>query len=232
MTHPILYDLVSADGRAFSPWCWHAKMAIAHKGLEVEMRSRHFTEKDEMIAAGGKTYPCMVEADGTISDDSKIITDRLEELIPEPSLFLDGVASRTDYDSMHQYVQTEIFPNVAKMIIADIPQILADKDKAYFIKSREERFGKPLAEVSANRDEIREAFHAKLEPFRKAMSKTGWISGDSPAMADYLLFGILQWSRVCSSYSIIDKDDVIASWLEQMLDLFDGLGRQTAPASG
>ena len=230
-SRPVFYDLVTADGRPLSPWCWHAKMALAHKRLDVEIRSRSFTEKDEVIAAGGKSYPCLIEVDGMISDDSKIITDRLEELIPEPSLFPGGIASRTAYDFMHCYTQTVIFPTIVKMIIVDIPNILSGPDKIYFVESRESRFGKTLAEVSANRDEVRETFKKQLEPFRRAMAKTGWISGDSPAMADYLLFGTLQWARISSPYQIIDDDDVIATWMEKMLDLFDGMGRNTAAAA-
>lgn len=227
---PIFYDLITADGRTLSPWCWHAKMAIAHKGIDIERRARIFTQKDELIAAGGKTYPCMIEDNGQVSDDSKIITDRVEELMPEPTLFPGGMASRTAYDFMHNYVQTVISPSVAKMIIADIPAVLDDADKGYFVESREARFGKTLEEVSASRDETREQFQKQLEPFRKALAKTGWISGDGPAMADYLLFGTLQWARVCSSYPILEDGDVISDWMERMLDLFDGLGRQTAAA--
>lgn len=228
---PIFYDLITADGRSLSPWCWQAKMAVAHKGLDVEYRALGFTEKDQVIAAGGKSYPCMVEADGAVSDDSKIITDRLEDMIPEPSLFPGGMASRTAYDFIHFYTQTVITPSVAKMVMADIPNVLNDADKAYFVESREARFGKPLAEVSANREEVKETLKTQLEPFRKAMAKTGWISGDAPAMADYALFGILQWARVCSTFKVIDDDDMIASWMEKMLDLHDGFGRKTAAAS-
>lgn len=228
---PIFYDLVTADGRSLSPWCWQAKMAVAHKGLDVEFRPRGFTQKDEVISAGGKTYPCMIEADGTVSDDSKIITDRLEDMIPEPTLFPGGMASRTTYDFIHFYTQTVITPTIAKMVMADIPAHLTEADQAYFIESREARFGKTLAEVCANRDQGKETLKTQLEPFRKAMAKTGWISGDAPAMADYALFGILQWARVCSTFKIIDDDDVIASWMDKMLDLHGGLGRATAAAS-
>jgi glutathione S-transferase len=206
-------------------------MAIAHKGFDVEFLDRHFTQKDEVVAAGGKSYPCMVEPDGLVSDDSRIITDRMEELIPKPSLFPGGIASRTTYDFIHCYVQTVIAPSIAKMVVVDIPEVLDDSDKTYFIESREARFGMTLAEFSADRDKAREKFKTQLEPFRRAMAKTGWVSGDEPAMADYVLFGAMQWARVSSGYPIISTDDAIASWMEKMLDLHDGLGRKTAATS-
>jgi glutathione S-transferase len=33
----ILYDLAGADAeRRFSPYCWRIRLAVAHKGMEVE----------------------------------------------------------------------------------------------------------------------------------------------------------------------------------------------------
>ena len=46
----ILYELVGADeNRRFSPYCWRASMALAHKGLEVERLPWHFTEKRQLL---------------------------------------------------------------------------------------------------------------------------------------------------------------------------------------
>ena len=41
----LLYDLVGADaGRPFSPHCWKAKMALAHKGLDFETLPTPFSK--------------------------------------------------------------------------------------------------------------------------------------------------------------------------------------------
>ena len=50
-------------------------------------------------------------------------------------------------------------------------------------------------------------------------------------MADYLLFGVLQWARVSSPFEVIAADDIISGWMENMLDLHGGLGR-SVPARG
>ncbi|MCE2517695.1 MAG: glutathione S-transferase C-terminal domain-containing protein [Alphaproteobacteria bacterium] len=228
---PILYDLITKDGAALSPWCWHAKMALAHKGIAAEVKPLDFTQKDQVIAAGGKSFPLMVEADGTVSDDSKIITDRLEEICPTPTLFPGGAASHAAYDFMHRYVQTILFPTVVKIILKDIPDVLDGADRDYFIESRTTRFGKSLDEVCAQRDAHRETLSTQLDPFRKALAKGGFISGDTPAMADYLLFGVMQWARVCSPYALISADDALTPWMESLLDLHGGLGRATPAAS-
>lgn len=229
---PIFYDLVATTNRAaLSPWCWHAKMALAHKGFDVDTMALTFTEKDQVIAAGGKTYPLLIETDGTISDDSKAICLRLEEICPKPTLFPEGTAGLAAYDFLHRYVQTILMPTMAKMVVKDIPDVLSGADREYFIKSREARFGMSLDEFCSDRDNTRTTiFNLQLDPFRQAMQRGGYVSGDSPAMLDYLLFGQLQWARVCSPYQLLDKDDPIAPWMEKMLDLFDGLGRKTPAA--
>lgn len=227
----VFYDLISAEGQALSPWCWHARMALAHKGITPEIISLGFSQKDQVIAAGGKSFPLMVEADGTTSHDSRIISARLEKICPEPTLFPGGASSVAAYDFMHRYIQTQLFPTMVKIIVKDIPNVLAGDDKSYFIESREARFGKSLDEFCADRDEHRKTLSLQLDPFRRAMAATGYVSGtDKPAMADYLLFGVLQWARVCSSYSLVDADDTIAIWMEKMLDMYDGLGRATQAA--
>jgi glutathione S-transferase len=42
-----LYDLAGAEAdRRFTPLCWRARMALAHKGLAVETVPWRFTETD------------------------------------------------------------------------------------------------------------------------------------------------------------------------------------------
>ena len=59
-----LYDLAGAEpDRRFSPYCWRIKMALAHKGLEVETIPWRFTDKD-IIAPAGKAGRVPVLVDG------------------------------------------------------------------------------------------------------------------------------------------------------------------------
>lgn len=233
MTTPLpqFYDLITSGGEALSPWCWHARMALAHKGITVERHERCFTQKQELIDKGGKSFPLLIDSDGSIHADSMDIILHLEESRPLPSLFPGGTATLAAYRFMHRYVQTILFPTVVSIILVDIPDTLEGDDKAYFIESREKRFGKSLAEVCADRDTALKTLSVQLDPFRKAMANGGYISGDAPAMPDYLLFGVLQWARVVSPVQLVEADDAIAAWMERMLDLFEGLGR-TAAARG
>lgn len=50
-------------------------------------------------------------------------------------------------------------------------------------------------------------------------------------MADYVVFGLLQWPRCISpgfAEEMLKEDDPIKAWFERMLDLHGGLGRNAA----
>ena len=227
----VLYDLVTADGVPLSPWCWHVKMALAHKGITAKTIPLTFTEKDQVIHAGGKSFPFMINGNGDALDDSRLIISHLEEIKPNPTLFPGGDAGWASFNFIHRYTQSFLFPTLIPMILADIPKVLTEADQAYFIASREKRFGMSLDELCRNRDEKRGQLDTQLDPFRKAIMTNGFIAGTSPAMVDYTLFGVLQWARVTSPFPLYDQDDVIHGWMETMLDLFDGLGRKAAAFS-
>ena len=57
-----LYDLAGAEaGRRFSPFCWRTKMALAHKGLDVETVPWRFTEKDKLPQPNAGRVPVIVD---------------------------------------------------------------------------------------------------------------------------------------------------------------------------
>ena len=229
---PVLFELKSTSGVALSPWCWHARMALAHKGVEPEIRQHGFTDKSDLEAAGGKTFPHMVEADGTGFDDSMKIVLRLEEAIPDPALFPGGGPGRASYYFMHRHIQLSAFPALATLVVPDIPSMMDGDDLEYFVSSRETRFGKPLEDLRKDRDAALASLDTALDPFRRAMQEGGFVAGDAPAMADYLLFGALQWARVSGKEAVIGADDAIAVWMEKMLDLHGGLGRSVPARQG
>jgi len=73
-----LYDLAGAEAeRRFSPFCWRTRMALAHKGLEVETVPWRFTEKDKLPQPNGGRVPVIVDG-GQVVHDSSAIADHLE----------------------------------------------------------------------------------------------------------------------------------------------------------
>ena len=63
------------------------------------------------------------------------------------------------------------------------------------------------------------------------MERQDFVSGATPAYADYVVFGAFQWARAISDFEVIAGDDPIGAWRGRMLNLFDGAADR-APAYG
>ena len=64
-----LYDLAGAEPeRRFSPYCWRAKLALAHKGLPFDTTSWRFTDKDVIAFSGQGQVPVLVDGDRVVFD--------------------------------------------------------------------------------------------------------------------------------------------------------------------
>src|SRR3954462_14547977 len=83
-----LYDLAAAEeDRRFSPYCWRAKMALKHKGLEFATVPWRFSDKEALAFAKSKTVP-VIDDGGTAIADSWNIAVYLDEAYPQrPGLF-------------------------------------------------------------------------------------------------------------------------------------------------
>ncbi|HEY7383610.1 MAG TPA: glutathione S-transferase family protein [Beijerinckiaceae bacterium] len=227
----VLYDLAGADPAVrFSPYCWRARLALAHKGLPVETVPWRFTDKDAIASSGQGRVPVLVDGGKTVSD-SWAIAVYLEDAYPDrPSLF-GGAGGRNVTRFVNAWADTTLNGGIIRLVVSDIAAIVHDKDKAYFRASREQRFGMPLEEVTAGRAERVKAFRETLLPLRHTLSAQPYLGGAEPAYADYIVFGSFQWARCCSGFELLEPADPVASWRERMLDRFDGLARRAPRAA-
>jgi glutathione S-transferase len=223
----ILYDLAGADpGLRFSPYCWRTRLALAHKGLEVDTVPWRFVEKDKIAASGQDKVPVLVDGDRTIAD-SWAIAHYLEETYPErPSLF-GGPTAQALTRFLKEWTELVVHPGIITLVLADIHAILDEGDKAYFRTSREARFGKTLEEVGAGRETRVAEFRASLRPLRATLEAQPFLAGQDPAYADYIVFAAFQWARTCSSFELLEPGDAISRWRDSILDRFDGLARKS-----
>ena len=226
-----MYDLAGAEAdRRFSPFCWRSKMALAHKGLAVETVPWRFTEKDKLPQPNAGRVPVIIDGDRVVHD-STVIADYLEERYPDrPSLF-GGAAGRTLARFVQSWTETVLQTGLIRLVMLDIHRHCAQQDQAYFRHSREERFSATLENVVRDRQALLPAFRTSLDPLRRTVERQDFLSGSSPAYADYLVFGAFQWARAISDLEVLAAGDPIGAWRGRMLDLFDGLARR-APAYG
>jgi glutathione S-transferase len=222
-----LYELAAAEAdRRFSPFCWRIRMALAHKGLAVETVPWRFTEKDVLAPTKQGRVPVIVD-NGKWINDSWAIADYLETAFSDgPSLF-GGAAGRATTRFVQAWADSILHPGIARLVILDIWKHVHEKDKAYFRKSREERFGASLEAVQSDREERLAAFRQSLQPLRSLLEAQPFVGGEKPMYGDYIVFGGFQWARNISDFKLLDPSDPIYAWRERTLDLFGGLARKS-----
>jgi glutathione S-transferase len=220
----ILYDLVGIDDRRFSPHCWRTRMALAHKGLDCDARPTRFSDIATVARGGFKTIPVIDDA-GLLVVDSGAIAKDLETRYPDrPSLF-GGPGGEALTAFVQNWCAGVLHAGLVPMIVLDIFAHLPPEDQATFRRTREQRFGRSLEEVQADRETRVAGFRKSLEPLRRTLASQAFLGGERPLYADYLVFGAFQWARSISSFKVLDDDDPIKAWFERCLDLYDGLGR-------
>lgn len=218
-----LYDLAGADGRRFSPYCWRARMALAHKGFRPETIPTGFLGIARIGGGGETTVPVLDDAGRRIRD-SFAIAEYLEDAYPDrPSLF-GGPGGRAAARFLEAWAAT-LLGQISRIVLLDIHTILRAEDQPYFRASREKRFGTSLEAVVADAAPRIAAFRDALVPMRLMLKTQPFVGGEAPNFGDYILFGALQWPRVVSPTRLLAEDDPVAVWFERCLDLHDGLGR-------
>jgi glutathione S-transferase len=226
-----LYDLAGAEAdRRFSPFCWRARMALAHKGLEVETVPWRFTEKDKLPQPNAGRVPVIIDG-GKVVHDSTAIADYLETRYPDRPTLFGGESGRPLTSFVQNWTETVLQPALVGLVVLDIWRHAAPQDQAYFRQSREERFGTSLENVVTDREQWLPAFRDSLAPLRRTLERQKFLAGAAPAYADYIVFGAFQWARAISDFALVAADDPVAAWRGRMLDAFNGLGR-SAPAYG
>jgi glutathione S-transferase len=221
-----LYDLAGRDpAHRFSPFCWRSRLAFAHKGIDVECIPWRFTEKAAIDFSGQGRVPVLVDGD-TVVFDSTRIAEYLEARFPDrPSLF-GGPAAQALTKFIIGWTDTALVPALVRCYVADIVRHLDPDDAAYFRESRETRFGVSLDAAAADREERLPAIRQVLAPLKAALAEQEFLGGAMPLYADYAVFSIFQWTRMVSSFDVVEESDPIDAWRDRMLDAHEGMARR------
>jgi glutathione S-transferase len=206
-------------------------MALAHKGLETETIPWRLVEKERIAASRSTTVPVIVDK-GSFIADSWVIAEYLDASYPAPPLF-DSPQARAYCRWVHSWMERVIHPLVVPLILEDVIRVLHPGDVDYFKRTREASFGKPLDQVCDRSPQAWTNLSRALSPVRQVLRENPYISGNSPAFGDYIVFGTFQWARCCSGNALLTgKANPMVDWFGRMLDLFDGLGRSAAGMPG
>lgn len=217
-----LFELVGRDDRRFSPYCWRIRMALEHKGLAYETVPVRFTDKDAIAFSDQGRVPVLRDA-GTVVSDSWEIANYLEDAYPDaPSLF-GGPAAQGLAKFLNVWTDRTLHLALIKLVIADILDHVDPADRDYFINSRSKRFGQSPANVQTRSDADLKQFATAVGTLRAALDGQDYLSGDTPAYGDYIVFGAFAWARAISDYPLLKTDDPVHAWRDRLLNAFDGM---------
>jgi len=218
-----LYDLAAADDdRRFSPYCWRTKLALAHKGLEAETIPWRLTEKDRIAFAGSERVPVIVDGPKHVAD-SWAIAVYLEKAYPSAASLFGGNIGMALSRFVNFWADTVMLPAIGPIVLMDVFNSLHKKDRDYFRKSREARFGTTLEAFTANPEPRVAAFSKAIEPIRKTLETQPYLGGERPHYADYIVFGGFQFARCVSPRALLEPSDPVYGWRRRMLEAFGGM---------
>jgi glutathione S-transferase len=233
-TELTLYELAGANLELrFSPHCWKSRMALAHKGIKAVREPWRYADRDKIAFSGQALVPVLVCRNETISDSWRIAL-YLEDRFSTQAPLFGGKEALSHARFVNSWADTTLLAAVAKVILVDVYNCLHDNDRDYFRASREKRFGMALEAVVADQNARLRDLRVALMPLRHMLKKQDFIGGEAPVYADYCVFGMFMWARVCSPIDILEPEDPIVSWRDRLLDAFDGLARSApcVPHSG
>ncbi len=220
-----LYERVCAGNRRPSPYCWRARLALAHKGLSPETRPVKFTEGALVAFSGQHKVPVLGDDDRVVSDSWEIAC-YLEDTYPEASSLFGGAGGRALARFINHWTDHGLQKALSPILVPYAHALAMPEDRDYYRQTREARWGQSLEHLAAKRAVYLAALDPVLEPLRQRLAETPFLCGEKPAYADYLAFAEFQWARsVCDQDILAPGEQAIRAWRHCMLDLFDGLAR-------
>jgi len=222
------YERIGYDNRRPSPFSWRIRYALAHKKLSAEVIPVKFSDVDRIVAISDQRLVPVIEHDGKVVTDSWNIACYLEQTFPErPSLFgcSQGQAAA---NFISRWADEILHPMIRYLVLPDFLHSLEERDRSYFRESRERMLGHSLEDCANEHSKYADMLNVALEPLRKTLDTQPFLAGNSAAYMDYVVFAAFQFARGGGVRPTINRkdDDILNSWLSEMMLLFDGLANE------
>lgn len=202
----------------FSPFVWRTRMALLHKGVEFESIAWQFKDRD---TKEHKTVPAIYD-NGKMVSDSWEIAKYLDAQYPDKPMLMKDAEAEAHAQLVSNICNAMLFGTAVSMAIYPVSQIIDDESAAYFIETREAKFGKKLVDLNNEDKDAAKATLAKgLGVFEATLGTSDYLGGDSPTYADYTLFGVLKWIDVVA-YRPVDESTNVGKWFDRISAMYDG----------
>jgi glutathione S-transferase len=178
-----------------SPFCAKARKLLEFKGVDFEVVEVDYLERKELLIASGQmTVPAVTFESGEAVVDSARIATRLEEMLPEPTIFPPGW--RGLHVVLADYIDNQLEDAVYPAAIVDELAYYGSQgaDRAALWRLiRERKYGagfvdRVIADEAANWKRAR----AALAPFEEQLADRPFLTGRI-GLADFSLYGQLYY---------------------------------------
>ena len=220
-----VWELGGKNDCRYSTFSWRTRLAMLHKGLAFETHPVSVTDKDAIRFSGQEMVPVIRDGDLIVSDSWQIAC-YLEQTYPDRPTLFGGELGQNLTFFFNMWADRELIPMLVPPLMLDVLACVGEKEAAHHRKQMETIFKRKLEDLYAERAKSLEQFRKRLAPVRRIIADQPFIGGRTPAYADHILFGVLQWARVVSVEQVLDKEDAVGRWFERVLDLYGGAGRR------
>ena len=206
----ILYELCGKNDIRFSPPCWNVKLCLIHNNIEFDTIPIRFTEKNKISFSSQSLVPIIKYNDEIISDSWSIfvwLNDKIKEI-----KLISNEQTRIFSHFLYFWTSKSLLPLIFKLIANDIPQILDEEDKEYFVRTREDRINKPLKSLLTDKEKSKKQLFQSLITFEKILSNNRFLNGNNLGLPDFIFFGNFMWAEKCSSEDLFENLPSIKKW--------------------
>jgi len=221
-----MWELVGENDRRYSNFSWRIRMALRHKQLEVQYRPVLLTDKASIGFSGGKTVPVIRDGD-TVVRDSWAIAEYLERQYPDRPTLFGGDTGQAVARFANNWVDRTLLAIAFPLLAGDALAVQRGEDHGYFAALIERLTGLTPPALKEHQGRNAERLAKAVDPARATLKRQPFLSGNSPAYADYALFSIYQWARIVSPLDLLADDPAMRDWCDRLLDLNGGFARDT-----
>ncbi|MDH2434658.1 glutathione S-transferase [Pokkaliibacter sp. MBI-7] len=213
-----LYELCGANpAHLFSPFCWRVRMALLHKGLAFSSQPVCFTDKEQIAFSGQGKVPVIRDGD-TVVYDSMAIFAYLDRTYPDKPLLGEGVAAARAR-AIDALCTSVLRGGLLKMLLLRVLNAIHDKDHEYFRSTREAFFSNTLENVD-NPEQGKALLDSAWPVLAAVLKEQPYFDGDTPAGADYLVFGHFMWAYTLGIAPWQDNAPV-NDWFNRLLNSYE-----------
>jgi glutathione S-transferase len=219
----IFHERIGLDGRRISPFSWRIRYAFAHKGLTPEVIRTRFVDVARIRGLSGQDLVPIIQDGDRVVHDSWSIACHLEDRFPDRPPLFGGAAARGVTRLLNVWTDTVLAVAMRRLIAADFVWCLDPGDRAHYRGTREAQYGTTLEEAGADRSRLLATLTDVCQPLERTLAEQPYLSGPTPAYADFIVFSVFQWARIGSPRDVVPDTGALHAWRDRMIALHDNL---------